>query len=448
MQTTKTDLNVEYIDVDALVPARSNARTHSKRQIRMISRAIERFGFTNPILISATHEIIAGHGRVEAAKLLGLRKVPTIRIDYLSEAERRAYIIADNRLAEKAGWDREILQIELQNIVAAEIDVETVGFEIAEADFLLHEVVERSEDIDAFDERPAIKRESPPISRDGDLWLLGAKDRQHHLLCGDCRSAQNTVTATGNRQAAMLITDVPYNVKINGHVSGKGRTQHPEFAMASGEMSTNEYTDFLTDFLEAALPYLSPEALLYIFIDWRHLFELLSASRALRLHQVNLCVWNKNNGGMGSLYRSKHELVLVFGRSEHGHQNNVQLGKFGRNRTKLWDYAGANIFYYGRDKDLAIHPTVKPVQLVADAIRDVTDRNHLVLDPFGGSGTTIIAAEKTGRRAASIEIDPHYCDAAIRRWEKLTGKEAVLQSTNETFETVHERRQREHGLSA
>lgn len=437
---TNTELRIEYVGVHSLKPYKNNARTHSRQQVRMISRGIEKFGFTNPILVSDTYEIIAGHGRAEAAKLLGLETVPTIRIDHLTDIERRAYIIADNKLASKAGWNREILQIELQNIVAADIDVQTVGFEIAEADFLLHEVVERDEDIESFDTSPPIIREKPSISRTGDLWLLGKNERQHSLLCGDCRSGQNVEAAMRSEQATLLITDVPYNVKINGHVSGRGQSQHPEFAMASGEMSTREYIDFLVEFLKTALPHLAENALVYIFIDWRHLFEVLSAARALDLHQVNLCVWNKNNGGMGSLYRSKHELVLIFGRSQHGHLNNVQLGKHGRYRTNVWDYAGANSFYAGRNEDLAIHPTVKPVQLIADAIRDVTKRNDYVLDPFSGSGTTVIAAEKTGRRAVLLEIDPYYCDTAITRWERLTGKKAILMSTNETFETVAERR--------
>lgn len=438
MTAEQSDLRIEYLSIEVLRPNPNNARTHSKKQIRMISRAIDRFGFTNPILISESREIIAGHGRVEAAKVLGLGSVPTIKIEHLSESDRRAYIVADNRLAEKAGWDREILQIELQHIISADIDVEIIGFETAEVDLLLGEVVDRDREPESFDEQPPISRNSPAVTRNGDIWTLGLTGKEHRLLCGDSKLSENIKAVLGHDQAAMLITDVPYNVKISGHVSGKGQTKHPEFAMASGEMNDLEYIDFLKSSLNACVDQLKPSALLYVFIDWRHQFELISAARSLELHQVNLCVWNKTNGGMGSLYRSKHELVWIFGRAKCGHLNNVQLGKYGRSRTNVWDYAGANSFHSERSNDLALHPTVKPVALIADAIRDVTNRRDVVLDPFGGSGTTILAAEKTGRRACVIEIDPYYCDATIRRWEKLTGKQALLLETNETFEEIQE----------
>jgi DNA modification methylase len=244
----------------------------------------------------------------------------------------------------------------------------------------------------------------------------------------------------GADQAALVITDPPYNVAIEGHVSGKGCTRHREFAMATGEMSEGEFIASLHRFLAAALTGAAPTVLLYVFMDWRHLYEALTAARGLGLELINLCVWNKTNGGMGSLYRSKHELVLVLGRGGDPHRNNVELGKHGRSRTNVWDYAGLNTFRSGRDAELAMHPTVKPVAMIADAIRDVTTRGDLVLDPFGGSGTILIAAEKTGRRARSTEIDPHYCNVAIRRWEAFTGKSAVLSATGETFEDVAERR--------
>jgi DNA modification methylase len=236
------------------------------------------------------------------------------------------------------------------------------------------------------------------------------------------------------------MSDPPYNDRIKD-ISGKGRARHKEFAMASGEMKEPGFIDFLQTFLSASIPALETTALIYLFMDWRHLFELQSAARLLDLKLINLCVWNKTNGGMGSLYRSKHELVLIFSQSAQ-HRNNVELGKNGRNRTNVWDYAGVNTFRSERISELAMHPTVKPVAMIADAIRDVTKQGDIVLDPFSGSGTTIIAAEKTGRIARAVEIDPHYCDVAIRRWEAFTGKSTFLAETSESFEVISERRQK------
>jgi DNA modification methylase len=436
--------SVESVPIGSLKPYLGDARTHSRKQVKAIARSIERFGFTNPVLATSGNEILAGHGRVEAAKLLNMSTVSVLRIDHLSEDERRAYIIADNRLAEKAGWDKEILEIELQHLVSAGFDIELTGFEVPEIDLILDAAADKERDPGPEDITPALQREQAAVTRPGDLWLLGPTggDR-HRLLNGDCSDPATVATLMGADQAALVITDPPYNVAIEGHVSGNGRTRHREFAMAAGEMSEDEFVAFLHRFLAAALTRAAPTALFYVFMDWRHLYEALTAARGLGLELINLCVWNKTNGGMGSLYRSKHELVLVLGRGGDPHRNNVELGKHGRSRTNVWDYAGLNTFRSGRDAELAMHPTVKPVAMIADAIRDVTKRGDLVFDPFGGSGTILIAAEKTGRRARSTEIDPHYCDVAIRRWEAFTGKSAVLSATGETFEDVAERRRGE-----
>jgi DNA modification methylase len=419
-----------------------------KRQIKAIARSIERFGFTNPVLATSANEILAGHGRVEAAKLLGMNTVPVLRIDHLSEAERRAYILADNHLAEKAGWDKELLEIELQSLVTVGFDVEITGFEVPEVDLILDAAAEKKSDPGPEDDLPDVRYEQPAVTRAGDLWLFGPKgDQRHRLLAGDARDPAAIARLLGEEQAAMVITDPPYNVPIRGHVSGKGRNRYAEFAMASGEMSEDEFISFLTRFFATALMKTAPGALLYVFMDWRHLFEMLTAARALDLRLMNLCVWNKSNGGMGSLYRSKHELILVLRLGDAPHRNNVELGKHGRTRTNVWDYPGVNAFRSGRAAELAMHPTVKPVAMIADAIRDVTKQNDVILDPFGGSGTVIIAAEKIGRRARAIEIDCHYCDVAIRRWETFTGKTAALAATGETFEEVAERRENERGLA-
>jgi len=438
---TPYNYSIEYVPPQSLRPYAGNARTHSRRQLRALEASIRRFGYTQPALVSKDGEIIAGHGRVEAAKNIGLDEIPIVRIEHLNETDRRAYVIADNKIAEMAGWDKEILAIELQNLIEVGFDLEIVGFDAPEVDLLFEGLSESKCDSSAEDISPQPTYEGPSVTRPGDIWLLGPKsDPRHKLICADARETRTFLSLLGPERAAVLLTDPPYNVRIRG-VSGKGRIQHREFAMASGEMSEDQFTEFLQQFLKASLPALSAGALAYVFMDWRHAFELMNAARQLKLNLVNLCVWNKSNGGMGSLYRSKHELVFIFGRGKQSHLNNVELGKHGRNRTNVWDYRGGSAFHSGRGSEPEMHPTVKPVSMLADAIRDVTKAGEIVLDPFSGSGSTIIAAEKTSRLARAIEIDGQYCDVAVRRWEKWTGKSAYLAETRETFEAVAERRQ-------
>ena len=431
---------IEQVAPDRLAPYERNARTHSKKQIRMIAKSIQRFGFVNPMLVTADNRIIAGHGRVEAAKSLGLAEVPVLRIEGLSPNEIRAYVIADNQLALKAGWDREMLAVELQHLGSIDFDIEVIGFETAEIDLILDAEAGKADDPGREDDVPATVA-GPAVSREGDLWLFGpAGAPRHRLLVGDARSGDAYARLMDGVSAAMMITDPPYNVPIAGHVSGLGRKVHREFAHASGEMSEDEFIAFLAAFMEAAGEHLTEGALSYVFMDWRHVNELQAAGRRLGVWLVNLCVWVKTNAGMGSLYRSKHELCLIFKRGDAPHRNNVELGKHGRSRSNVWTYAGVNTFRAGRNDDLADHPTVKPVQMIADAIRDVTKRGEVVLDPFAGSGTILIAAEMTGRRARGIEIDPVYADVAIRRFEAFTGKPTILAETGETYEAVAERR--------
>ena len=430
------NLQIEQTPIHALKSHERIARTHSKRQIRQLADSIRRFGFCNPILTDDNLTILAGHGRVKAAALLGLTCVPTVRLSHLSDAEKRAYIIADNRLAEKAGWDRGLLVLELQGLIDIGFDVALTGFEMPEIDLLLDEALEAGGLSPAADDQLPASRNSPPISKLGDLWVLGT----HRLFCGDARAQVSYDRLLGHMKADLIFTDPPYNVRIDGHVSGLGRVRHGEFAMASGEMTEGQFTGFLTDSLGLAAKSSRDGALHYVCMDWRHLFELMSAGREIYAGILNLCVWNKDNGGMGSFYRSKHELVTVFKVGHAPHINNVELGRHGRNRTNVWDYAGVNTFRTGRLDELAMHPTVKPVALVADVIRDASCRSDLVLDPFAGSGTTIIAAEKTGRRACVLEIDPRYVDVIIRRWQLYTGRPALLDTTATTFDDVAERR--------
>ncbi|MEL6734725.1 MAG: DNA methyltransferase [Pseudomonadota bacterium] len=423
-------LNVELRPVAELIPYANNARIHSPAQIDQIARSIERFGFTNPVLIDDADGIIAGHGRVEAAKQLGRRHVPTIRLAHLSEADRRAYILADNKLAENAGWDNELLAIELQGLIDIDFDLGGLGFTTTEIDIVLDGALAKgpTEGDEKLDAVPA-NRNGPPITKRGDLWVLG----DHRLLCGDARSRDEVgrlcISPSGEQERIdMLFTDPPYNVPIAGHVSGLGKTVHREFAEASGEMTKGEFITFLTETLGTAAGQLRDGAIAYVCMDWRHMGELLDAGQSVFDELKNLCIWNKTNGGMGTFYRSKHELVFVFKKGTATHINNFSLGEGGRYRTNVWDYAGISSISQNRSEELAMHPTVKPVAMIADAMRDCSHRGSVVLDVFGGSGSTLIAAEDCGRKARLLELDPIYCDTIIERWEQLTGRKASLQS--------------------
>ena len=429
-------LKVTYLSTDALAPYPRNARRHSKKQIRQIAASIEEFGWTNPILVDGSGGIIAGHGRVEAARLLGIETVPTIRIENLSEVQKRAYILADNKLAELAGWDRGILARELQGLLEfdLDIDVTVTGFETPEIDVLIGELDPAQEE-DPADEIPALE-EGPQVTRPGDLWLIG----QHRLICGDATDPETYARLLDGGEAQMVFTDPPYNVPIDGHVSGLGKVRHREFAMASGEMSEEEFTAFLPTVFRNLAGHSADGAIHFVCIDWRHIGEVIAAGKTAYDELKNLCVWAKTNGGMGSLYRSQHELVFVFKAGRAPHINNVELGRHGRYRTNIWSYPGINSFGKNRDADLALHPTVKPVALVADAMLDCSKRGGIVLDAFAGSGTTLIAAEKTGRRGYAIELDPRYCDVILRRMAAITGLEAIDAATSKPFTQIERER--------
>jgi len=425
---------VEHLAPSALRPYARNARRHSRKQVKQIAASIEQFGFTAPVLISDDGEIIAGHGKVQAAKLLGLATVPTLRLSHLSETERRAYVIADNKLALNAGWDQEMLAIELQGLIDLDFDVELTGFSLAEVDLALDAAHDSDPGRPAGPEDEIPQMAETAVSRMGDLWLLG----QHRLLCGDARNPGDYERVLDGRRADLIFTDPPYNVPIDGHVCGSGRIRHREFAMGVGEMSEAVFTAFLQETLGYAARASRDGAIAFVCMDWRHLPELFAAGRAAFSELKNLCVWNKTNGGMGTFYRSKHELVCVFKVGEAPHVNTFGLGDTGRYRTNVWDYPGISSLGSGRSEALEMHPTVKPTALVADAIRDCSRRGDLVLDPFAGSGTTLIAAETCGRLARVIEYDPLYCDVIIRRYERLTGKVGHLVDGGASFEAVAE----------
>ena len=420
----------------ALRPFPRNARTHSKKQVQQIARSIERFGFTNPVLVSDDGEIIAGHGRVRAAALLGMQTVPTIALSHLSAAERRAYVLADNKLALNAGWDSDILAIELQGLTDLDFDVTLTGFSLAEIDFTLDAAADAKPSGGSGRDDRVPRLPEHPVTRRGEIWQLG----RHLLLCGDARDPDAYVRLLGNARADLVFTDPPYNVAIDGNVTGLGKVKHAEFAMASGEMSEDEFTGFLQQSLGAMAGVCRDGAIAFVCMDWRHMRELLAAGRAVFTELKNLVVWNKTNGGMGAFYRSKHELIFVWKVGTAPHTNTFGLGETGRYRTNVWDYAGISSISATRAEELAMHPTVKPVALVADAIKDCSKRGEIVLDGFGGSGSTLIAAEKTGRLARLIEYEPGYCDVIIQRWQQMTGKQATLADDGATFEDVAEAR--------
>jgi DNA modification methylase len=427
------DLVVEYMEAARLCPFGRNARTHSKKQIRQLADSIRAFGFTNPVLIDDGGTILAGHGRVEAAKLLGMTSIPCVRLSNMTPAQKRAYVLADNRLALNAGWDEELLTIELQELLACdlEFDIEITGFSIAEIDGLVESLTPEEQGDPADDQLPALS-EGTPVSRLGDLWVLG----NHKLYCGDSRDPKSFEALLGSEKAQMVFTDPPYNLEIEGNVSGLGRVKHREFAMASGEMSSAEFAQFLQAAFRLLAAFSIEGSIHFVCMDWRHLSEILAAGSGAYTELKNLCVWVKDNGGMGSFYRSRHELIFAFKSGSVPHINSFELGQHGRYRTNIWQYRGMNTFGVQCHEELVLHPTVKPVALIADAIKDVSSRSGVVLDCFGGSGSTLIAAHKTGRKARLIEIDPIYVDRIIRRWEDRAKDDAILAATQQPYAAV------------
>lgn len=427
------NLSIVYLPVVDLSAAPRNARKHSRKQLRKLGNVMRDLGCVVPILVDRSHRIIAGHGRAEAAKLIGLSELPAIYIEHLTPAQVEALALAENRISDEAGWSTETLTLILQDLATdLDFDLSTTAFDTGEIDLYL------MDDDGAGDDDPPSappSRATPAVSRPGDVWDIGS----HRVICGDAREAQTYAALMGTETAQLSVSDPPYNVRIEGHVSGTG--QHAEFPMASGEMTVPEFTQFLRTTAARLVEHGADGSLHFIFMDFRHMRELLDAGEQLFSKLVNLCVWVKRNGGMGSLYRSQHELVFVFKAGTAAHVNNVELGKHGRNRTNVWHNAGANSFGRDRDAMLARHPTSKPVDLIADAILDCSHRGDLILDAFLGSGTTLLAAERTGRRCRGIELDPYYVDMAVERAATLAGKPAVHLGTGLSFAALaHARR--------
>ena len=432
--TKQLDYKVCLRSPSELKARSDNPRIHSRKQLQTIMASMRRFGVTHPILIDDKDQIVAGHGRVQAALELGLETIPTISLQHLTRAELKAFMIADNRTAELATWDRELLAESFGEIqlLDPELDLTVTGFVDEEIDLLGDYLSTK---------KPQAEPEIPKLaeqacSRVGDLWLI---DDRHRVLCADATLASSYSALLDDDRVDMIITDPPYNVPVQGHVSGLGKHQHREFVAATGEMTREEFGRFLSAFMLAVERVSRSGSLHYIFCDWRMIGDLLAIGEGIYSQLVNLAVWAKSNAGMGSFMRSQHELVAIFRRGRHAHINNVNLGVDGRHRSNVWSFPGGNSFGRDRDEMLAMHPTVKPVLMIAEAIKDASHREGLILDPFGGSGTTLIACRDTGRRARLMELDPLYVDLILTRAAR-EGMQIRLAASGQSLEETREER--------
>lgn len=423
--------SIEHIPIVELGLGSRQLRIRKKSVLDAMGASIRQFGFLVPVLIDADNRIICGKGRAEAARLIGMAEVPCIRVNHLSDAEKRVFAIAENQLGQLAGWDQETLRIELTELSGLDLSfsLELTGFSSAKIDAIVFGGEGSNAREDAIPSLP-----DQVVSQVGDLWHLG----DCRLLCGDATLPESFSTLLEGEEVRAVFTDPPYNVAVAGHVTSGGK--HGEFVMASGEMSDDEFTAFSTNVMQRAGENLIDGGVVYYCMDWRHMEHTLSAARTAKLDLLNLIVWDKKAGGMGSFYRSRHELIFLFRKPGASHLNRVELGKHGRDRANVWTYEGVNGFGAAKAKAREMHPTVKPLGLVRDALLDCTAKGDAVLDLFSGSGTTIIAAESIGRRGFATELDPRYVDVGVVRWQEFTGREAVLAATGQTFREVRAER--------
>jgi DNA modification methylase len=421
-------LNIVYAAIDQIQPAARRVRRKEAAQTARVLSSIRKFGIVAPILVDQKFRIVHGHAVYDAAREAGLPKIPVICIDHLEPSELRLLSIALNRLAETGKWDDGILRLEVEELLDCGENIFVAGFETAEIDnLLLVDDDAAEEDESGVEDHLTIDSVSQP----GDIWLLG----RHRLLQGDARDPANYARLMQPGELARIVlTDTPYNVPNAGHVTTQAR--HREFAMAGGEMSREEFTAFIRDWMASSAAHLADGGLLATFIDWRSIDLVLACGRELGLQLLNIIVWAKSNGGQGSFWRSQHELLPVFKKGTAAHVNNVELGRFGRWRSNLWTYAGASTLGSDARDGLTVHPTVKPRLLLEDALLDVSQRDEIVLEPFGGSGSTLLAAERVGRICRAIEIDGPYCDLVIKRWQAMTGQDAIFEASGETYSQI------------
>ena len=425
--------------IATLKPDPNSVRNHPQRQIKKLALAIKATTALSPVIVDETWTILAGHARVKACQSLGWIEVPIIQVSGASEAQKKIFSIADNRVAEDAAWDREKLARLMPDISKlleeANYSISTLGFDASQLDEL---VADFGRDLNAEEQIPSGILKAPPVLIEGDHLRLGS----HALMVADARSATALDTLCDGTAVAAVLIDPPYNLRVRD-IGGRGRVKHEEFAFASGEMSRDEFKAFLTAALTNAARVSRQNALHYVFIDRKHVGELLEVGEAVYDAYLDLIVWNKTNAGQGGLYRSQHELIGLFRVGPEQHVDNVQMGRTGRNRSNVWTYPGSNTFRPGRMEDLTAHPTVKPLQMIAEAVKDCTQLGDVVLDTFVGSGTTLLASEKVGRRALVMDCNPQYADIAVRRWQAMTGRDAVHLETGLTFDQLSEARARE-----
>jgi DNA modification methylase len=425
------EVNIQYRDVEELILDPRNPRQHSQKQINQIDDSIREFGFVVPIVIDDQGHVVMGHGRLLAAKRLKMTKVPVIELHHLSPAQIKALRIADNKLALNAHWDERLLGESFLEIkeLDLEFDLNFTGFALPEIDLAI-------QGLKSSNSTPAEEVEDSttgaPVCRPGELWNCG----DHRVFCGDATREVSFQALMESKLANLVFVDPPYNVSVDGHVSGNGRIKHREFAQASGELSREEFTSFLVAACSLLQKHSVNGSIHFLCMDWRHTAQLLAAGNQIYSELKNINVWVKSNAGMGSLYRSQHEFVFVFKNGSARHTNNIALGKYGRNRTNVWTYDSASIQARKGDNLLALHPTAKPVHMVMDVMLDCSNRGEIVLDSFLGSGTTLLAAERTGRICHAVELDPLYVDTAIRRWQNLTGQDARRTTDNKSFKEI------------
>jgi DNA modification methylase len=423
-------LELSYVALIDLRPSPRKVRTLDPAHVREVASSIRVLGFCDPVLVGRDNELIDGESRYEAARQLGLDRIPCVRIEHLSKDEQRVLRLAVNRLAERGQWDLDALKIEFEELIVSDAPIEIIGFSPGEIDHVI-----LGDGAEGLEEGPLEPNPSAAaVARVGDVFQLGP----HRIVCGSATEPKTLRRLThGDDPVRLVLTDEPYNVPISGHVTGGA---HREFAMASGEMSDAEFLAFNLAWMEAVLPFLCDGGVLGTFIDWRGYPVVHRAACSFDLNPLNLVVWTKTNAGMGSLYRSQHELLPLFKNGTAPHVNNIELGKKGRWRSNVWTYPGASSLGSDARRGLKDHPTVKPTAMIEDAFLDLTHRGDIVLDPFLGSGSTLIAAEKTGRICRGVELDALYVDVVVCRYEAASGKAAVLVETGESFRELAARR--------
>jgi len=406
----------QWLPIDSIKPYDRQVRRHDRRKVVKLKKLIGHYGQVAPIIIDANQVIIDGHGVWLAMRELGSGDIAAITVAGRSDPEIKALRLALNRLAEEAGWNNEILRTEFKELMSLSFDLDLTAFDTAEIDHILDLDLPTANVVEDEEQIPVVQAQA--VSKQGDIWICG----DHRIGCGNANDGEFVARVRDGVLADVSFVDPPYNLPISGFVSG-----------GIGEMSPEEFTTFLASALKVLQMSSTPHALIYACMDWRHVYELVTASRHCTLELYNICVWAKTNAGMGSLYRNQHELICVFKVGTETPANNVELGRHGRNRSNLWTYRGFNSFGTNRDELLAAHPTVKPVAMIADALRDVTRRGGAVLDTFLGSGSTLIAAEETGRRCFGVELDPLYVDVTIRRWQAHVHRDAIHAATGDLF---------------